>query len=118
MASYDHKVRPVLLGLGRAIASPSLPGRRTADLQIGRTIIEIKASWLDDADDRQRLYDQLLGYGLLSQLTRCPASHVAAYLAQYGIIRRFPFPELFHRCACRPIDIMEAAWTYYRLHER
>lgn len=117
MASYDHTVRPVLLRLGSAIASPSLPGNRTADLRVGQTIVEIKAGWLDGVDGREELYDQLLGYGLLSHLTTRPATHVAAYLARCGVVLRFPFLELFHRCVSRPTDIMKAASTYYKLHE-
>ena len=83
LAGYDYAIRPLLRSWGAAIASPVLPGERTADLLVGRTIVEIKTGWLAELDDLQHLVDQLLGYGLLSQLTAGPATHVAAYLARY-----------------------------------
>jgi hypothetical protein len=78
MTAYDHAIRPVLHTLGPAVAAPPLPGGRTADLLVGRTIVEIKTAWLTHRNDHENLIDQMLAYGLLSQLTDPPATHVAA----------------------------------------
>jgi hypothetical protein len=118
MARYDRSVRAVLRGLGPAVAAPSLPGGRTADLLAGRTIVEIKAGWLTDQRSLQTLDDQLLGYGLLSLLTCCPATHVAACLGRYGVLVRLPLRPLLRQCAGRPLDPIDAAHAYLDLHAR
>lgn len=117
MTGYDHAIRPLLRSWGAATASPVLPGKRTADLLVGRTIVEIKTGWLEDPDDLQHLVDQILGYGLLSQLTATRATHVAAYLARYGVVLRYPFHALAQRSASEPIDILEASQIYRSLQD-
>lgn len=116
ISRYDRFIRSVIGGLGPVFAAPSLPGGRTADLVAGRTIIEIKTGWLEKPDDVRQLLDQLLGYGLLSLCTSRPATHVAAYLARYGALLRFPLRRLLNRCATHPIDLIEAAHHYRDLH--
>jgi hypothetical protein len=66
---------------------------------------------LADPDDLHKLVDQMLGYGLLSQLTDRPATHVAAYLARYAILIEYPVPALARRCATTPTALTEAAAT-------
>jgi hypothetical protein len=54
----------------------------------------------------------VLSYGLLSQLTDHPATHVAIYLARYEALLRYPFHLLAQRCSGRRINLREAAQTY------
>jgi hypothetical protein len=112
MASYDEAIRPALRALGPITAAPVLPGGRVADLQAGRTLVEVKTGWLTHRNDQENLIDQLLAYGLLSQVAVQPASHVAVYLARYEMLRAYPFHELAQRCAGSRLDVLEAADTY------
>ena len=53
----------------------------------------------------------MLGYGLLSQLTDCPATHITVYLARYEALLRYPFHRLACGCAGGRIDLRAAART-------
>jgi hypothetical protein len=118
MDSYATVARPVLDWWGRVTPALQLPGGRTADLRAGRTIVEVKTGWLTGDDEPDRLIDQLLGYGLLSQLTDQPARYVAAYLARYETLRRYRFDDLAARCLRTRADTTAMAREYLALHER
>jgi len=118
MDSYATVARPALERYGWVPAAPQLPGARTADLRAGRTIVEVKTGWLTGDDEPDRLVDQLLGYGLLSQLTNQPARYVAAYLARYETIRRYRFDNLATRCLRTRPNTITLAREYLARHEQ
>jgi hypothetical protein len=74
--------------------------------------VEIKTGWLAHRNDQEKLIDQLLAYGLLSQMTEGPATDVAAYLARYETLQRYSLHELAQQCAGGRLNVLEAARTY------
>ncbi|MFC6881537.1 MULTISPECIES: hypothetical protein [Actinomadura] len=126
---YLRHGRQELQQLGRQtiVALPLAPGFATADLAVGRTLVEIKAS-TEPTHHLQVWLNQLLGYLLLDRLNIFGWEAIAVYLGWHATILTIPVANLlaaatvgptpsldqlraeFHQAICPELD--EAA-TFY-----
>jgi hypothetical protein len=108
--SYTASARTALRSYGQVVAAPALlGGHRHADLIAGNTVVEIKTGRLDLPDYINQLIDQLLTYGLLALHDLQPTTHIAAYLARYELLIRYPIPDLLNELAGAPVHTPAAA---------
>ncbi len=108
--SYTSGFRDALRSYGAVTVAPALlDGHRSPDLICGNTVVEIKAGRLDQPTYVYQLIDQIVSYALLAPLDGHRVTHVAAYLARYELLIRYPIQDLLDNLAGGPVHAATAA---------
>jgi hypothetical protein len=111
---YLGHARAELKQLGeRAIVSPSLaPGFATADLSIGRTLVEVKAS-TEPAQHLRVWMNQLLGYLLLDRFDIFCWDSIGAYLGWHATTVTVPVTNLLATASTGPTPALDHLRTEF-----